>query len=61
MAPKHSLYVPENNSYRSLTLPGKPLNVAQFKAWISKAENMSTISLQEAKRLWQIEKDHLIR
>ena len=37
----------------SYSLPGKPINEEEFKAWIEYAENTPTLTLNEAKKEWE--------
>jgi len=48
-----------NEDYSSYCLPGKPLNEEEFRAWVEYAENTTTVSLNEAKQLWEIQKKKL--
>ena len=48
-----------NNTSESPALPGEPLSITQFKKWISDAENAPSISLNEAKSIWEKKKKHL--
>jgi hypothetical protein len=41
-----------NEDSSQLSLPGKPINVDEFRSWVEYAENTSTISLNEAKQQW---------
>jgi hypothetical protein len=43
----------------SPALPGPPLSQEEFRDWILAAEKMPTISLQEAKAEWDIQKKKL--
>ena len=43
----------------SLSLPGQPANVKEFKDWIEEAENNNTITLQEAKNKWAAKRKQL--
>lgn len=45
-----------NEDYSSYALPGKPLNEKEFRAWVEHAENTTTVSLNEAKQLWEARK-----
>lgn len=40
----------------SAALPGKPSNLAEFRAWLKQAEDMPVISLKDAKTQWASKK-----
>jgi hypothetical protein len=48
-----------NEDFSSYSLPGKPINEEEFRAWVKYAENTSTISLNEAKQKWEAKKKKL--
>ena len=48
-----------NPNFESLSLPGKPISITAFKKWIKDAENVETISLNEAKKRWANKKKKL--
>lgn len=48
-----------NEDFASYSLPGKPINEEEFKAWIEYAENCPTVSLNEAKQQWEAKKKKL--
>jgi hypothetical protein len=50
----------KNERHSSPALPGKPLTIAEFKAWIAAAEKGGSISLEEAKAIWQEKKRKLL-
>jgi hypothetical protein len=43
----------------SLSLPGKPISVEDFRKWIEYIENSQTVSLKEAKQRWAGQKKKL--
>jgi hypothetical protein len=45
--------------FSSYSLPGKPINADEFRAWIDHAENTSTRGLNEAKQQWDARKKKL--
>jgi hypothetical protein len=49
-----------NENYSSYALPGKPLNEEELRALVEYAENTTTVSLNEAKQLWEARKKKLI-
>lgn len=48
-----------NEDFTSYSLPGKPINEDEFRAWIAYAENTPTVSLSEAKQRWEAQKKKL--
>lgn len=48
-----------NEDFSSYSLPGKPINEDEFRAWIDHAENTPTVSLIEAKQKWEARKKKL--
>ncbi|OJW78677.1 MAG: hypothetical protein BGO69_01465 [Bacteroidetes bacterium 46-16] len=61
LAQKHFIRIVEQTDIDSPALPGTPLSVAQFKAWIENAEHSPTISLKEARSRWQSKKKQLTK
>jgi len=45
--------------FASYSLPGKPINEDEFRAWVDHAENTPTVSLNEAKQQWGARKKML--
>lgn len=43
----------------SPALPGDPLSIKEFKAWIAESESSPTISLDEAKKKWASKRKQL--
>jgi len=48
-----------NEDFSSYSLPGKPIDEDEFRAWVDHAENTSTVSLIEAKQQWEARKKKL--
>lgn len=48
-----------NEDFSSYAWPGKPLNEEEFRAWVEYAENTTSVSLNEAKQLWETRKKNL--
>ena len=49
---KQFLKIVDKQEFNSPALPGRSLNLKEFKDWISEAETSATISLKEAKAKW---------
>ncbi|MES2849475.1 MAG: hypothetical protein V4685_10500 [Bacteroidota bacterium] len=49
---KQFLRIVDKQEFNSPALPGKPLNLKEFKDWIAGAETSATVSLKEAKAKW---------
>lgn len=49
---KQFLKIVDRQEFNSPALPGRPLNLKEFKDWISEAEASVTISLKDAKVKW---------
>jgi len=45
----------------SPAIPGDPLSVDEFRKWIKRAEEMPTVTLEEAKSRWSKKKKILAR
>jgi hypothetical protein len=58
---KHLVKIVNDPNLNSPALPGTALSLEAFRNWISVAEHMPTISLQEAKASWNIQKKKLKR
>jgi hypothetical protein len=48
-----------NEDFSSYSLPGKPIDEDEFRAWVEHAENTPMASLHEAKQLWETRKEKL--
>jgi sugar/nucleoside kinase (ribokinase family) len=48
-----------NDDFSGYSLPGKPLSEEDFRAWAEYAQNTPTISLNEAKQQWEVQKKKL--
>ncbi|OQB30053.1 MAG: hypothetical protein BWY08_01397 [Bacteroidetes bacterium ADurb.Bin174] len=48
-----------SEDFSSYSLPGKPINEDEFRAWVEHAENTPTVSLNEAKQQWETRKKKL--
>lgn len=49
---KQFLRIVDRQEFNSPALPGKSLNLKEFKDWIAEAETSPTISLKEARAKW---------
>jgi hypothetical protein len=49
---KQFLRIVDRQDFTSPALPGKPLNLKEFKDWITEAETSATIDLKDAKKIW---------
>jgi hypothetical protein len=56
---KRYIKIVKSPGIASLSLPGKELDLPVLEAWISDAENASTVSLKEAKSRWATKEKHL--
>jgi hypothetical protein len=52
LADKHFIRIVSKTEMDTPALAGEPLSIAEFKNWISEAENTPHISLTEAKNKW---------
>jgi hypothetical protein len=50
-----------NEDFSSYSLPGKPINEEEFRAWVEYAEDTPEMSLNEAEQRWEIRKKKLQR
>ena len=41
------------------SLPGEPMALAEFKAWVAALESAQTITLEQAKERWENQKTNL--
>lgn len=48
-----------NEDFSSYSLPGKPINEDEFRVWVEYADNTPTVSLNEAKEQWEVQKKKL--
>lgn len=48
-----------NEDFSSYSLPGKPIDENEFRAWVEHAESTPTMSLNEAKQQWKARKKKL--
>jgi hypothetical protein len=53
--------VNENKLGLSYALPGEPVSVDDFRKWIAYAEKTPTVSLNQAKQQWQVQKEKLLQ
>ena len=58
---KHLIKVIDRPLFDSPALPGKTLKLQAFKNWIAASETSSSISLNDAKALWQNKKKQLVQ
>lgn len=61
MAKKRQIKFLDDFDYDSPALPGNPMTLKQFRAWIAEAEKSPTISLEESNRRWAIKKKQLLK
>ncbi len=53
---KHFIKIVSEVKNSSPAVPGDPLSIAEFQQWIKRAEEMPTVSLEEAKSIWSKKK-----
>jgi hypothetical protein len=56
---KRFIKIVKSPGFASPALPGKEMDLPAFEAWISDAENASSVSLKEAKSKWTARKKQL--
>lgn len=61
MEKKRTIRIIDNVQTDTPALSGKPMSIAQFKAWVNEAENSTSISLKEAKSRWQSKRKKLLK
>lgn len=52
MEKKRQIKIIKEIDYNSPALPGKPMSLKAFRAWIAEREKSPTISLKEFQRRW---------
>jgi hypothetical protein len=53
MENENSIRILANENLDIPSLPGKPLSVTEFKAWVNYAESTPSVSFKEAKAVWK--------
>ena len=53
------LTIAKESSVDSLALPGDSVSILDFKKWIKDAENMTAVSLSDAKTKWEQKRKQL--
>jgi hypothetical protein len=51
--------IPDDESFESLALPGKPADLDLFREWIEHSDNSPSISLTDSKKQWQAQRRKL--
>lgn len=59
MEQKHFIRIVNEDSLNSPSLPGGPMTMKAFKAWISDAENGPSLQLKEVKAKWASKRKEL--
>ena len=50
---KHLISIVAGEVIDTPALPGTPLSLYEFRKWVNNAEQTSTVSLEEAKTIWE--------
>ncbi|MBD3273641.1 hypothetical protein GF385_04815 [Candidatus Dependentiae bacterium] len=50
----------KEKKYTSYALPGEPITDEEFREWVKESENSPIISIEEAKRRWELKKKKLL-
>jgi hypothetical protein len=58
---KRQIKIISEIGYNSPALPGKPMSLKAFRAWIAEAEKSPTISLKEFQRRWALKRKELLK
>jgi hypothetical protein len=53
MENENSIRILSNEDLDIPSLPGKPLSISEFKAWVKYAESKPSVSFKEAKATWK--------
>jgi len=53
------LSIAKDPAVDSFALPGDPVSILDFKKWIKDAENMTAVSLSDAKTKWEQKRKQL--
>lgn len=61
MEKKRQIKIIKEIDYNSPTLPGKPMSLKAFRAWIAEREKSPTISLKEFQRRWAVKRKELLK
>jgi hypothetical protein len=61
MEKKRQIKIISEIDYNSPALPGKPMSLKAFRAWIAEAEKSPTISLEESNRRWAAKRKQLLK
>jgi hypothetical protein len=56
---KHMIRIVKSPRFESPVLPGEPMNISAFQAWIADAEKAPSVSLKAAKSTWAAKKRQL--
>jgi hypothetical protein len=53
MENEDSIRILSNDDLDIPSLPGKPLSISEFRAWVKYAESKPSVSFKEAKAIWK--------
>ena len=56
---KHVIRIVKSPRFETPALPGKPMDISAFEAWIAGAEQAPSVSLKAAKSTWAAKKRQL--
>jgi hypothetical protein len=58
---RHFISIVGHDSFDSPAIPGPEISLSKFKKWVNDAEQTHTVSLDEAKAIWQTKRKQLQR
>jgi hypothetical protein len=56
---KHVIRIVKSPQFESPALPGKPMDLADFQAWIASSQETPSVSLKAAKSTWAAKRKQL--
>ena len=58
---KHFIKIVRDATTASPAVPGDPLSINEFRKWVKQAEEMPTVSIEDAKSIWSKKKKLLAK
>ncbi len=56
---QHLIKIVDEPDYNAWAVPGEPIEKEDFIKWVKYAENSPTVTLNEAREIWNIQKENL--
>lgn len=56
---QHLIKIVDEPDYNAWALPGEPIEKEDFIKWVKYAENSPTVTLNEAREIWNIQEENL--